>query len=198
MEEWVFQGRIGSGILRSTAGRILGSPPESWKGGEQQGGDSTFPGVLPGDPPFPDCPLTCHRGLNPWTSPSILWPTRSSYFGTPPSWRLLRWGTPTCTSSSASSPCVILSCQRKRTKVSAELACTLAYRLGPSSVAAAPGLPGWDTGLRGWPLTPCVSSLPPRGVVLQSPVPGRGGPGHCSQELRFRVPLSHPQDHHCP
>lgn len=38
--------------------------------------------------------------------------------------------------------------------------------------ATAPGLPGWDTGLRGWPLTPRVSFLLPRGAVLQSPVPG--------------------------
>lgn len=67
--------------------------------------------------PFLITLLTCSRGLNPSTSPSILWLTRSSYFGTLPSWRLSRWGTHTRTSSSASFPCVTPSCQKKRTKV---------------------------------------------------------------------------------
>lgn len=94
------------GILRLAVDRILvGTAPP-------------LPRKLPGDPPFPDCPLTCSRGPNLSTSPLILWLTRSSYFGTPLSWRLSRWGTPTPMSSSASSLCVTPSCQKRKAKVS--------------------------------------------------------------------------------
>lgn len=108
------------GILRLAVHRIL------------VGTALPLPRKQPGDPPFPDCPLTCSRGPNPLTSPLILWLTRSSYSGTPLSWRLSRWGTPTPTSFSASSLCVTPSCQKRRAKVSRG-ACAYPTRLALSA-----------------------------------------------------------------
>lgn len=112
------------------------------------------------------------------TSPLILWLTRNSCFGTQASWRLSRWGTHTHMSSSVSSPCVTLSCQKKRTKVS-QGACSVSSPVHFTLLGAAallcrcPGLPGQGSGWHGGTDDTCSFS-PPGELYYKAQSPDEG------------------------